>query len=116
MAQVGPSLDALAHEADTLGVADRRGVEAVTRQLEPVKAQLEDEVALGEPRTLVGNATAPEAGMNAANESAAMAAALAKRMRIRNLEPRCCELEDPLLHRATGQEKGKITSRFPVAS
>ena len=64
MPEIGPPLHAFAHESDALGVPDRRFVEPVTRELEPVKAELEQEIALKQPSGLVGDAAATKVGMN----------------------------------------------------
>src|SRR6478609_8360896 len=60
VAHVCAPLHTLAHEPDALRVADRRLVEAVTRELEAVKAELVDQVALQQPRTRVRDAPSPK--------------------------------------------------------
>src|SRR5262249_13581496 len=47
--EVGLSLDALAHEAGTLGVSDRALVEAIDLQLEAMKAELDQQAMLEQP-------------------------------------------------------------------
>src|SRR5439155_21322209 len=61
--QVSPSLDALAHETDALRMTDRGVVEAVAGELEPVIAELAQQVALEQTRALVGDPTPAEGRM-----------------------------------------------------
>src|SRR6478672_1353967 len=60
MAHVRTPLHALADEADALRMADRRLVEAITRKLEAVKAELVDQIALQQPRTCIRDAPTTE--------------------------------------------------------
>ena len=60
VAPVRLAAHALAHEAGALGVAHRALVEAVDLELEAVEAEVEDQVALEEPRRVVGEPAAPE--------------------------------------------------------
>src|SRR5207248_5942603 len=62
--QVGAAADTFAKEARPLGVALGPLVEAVDLELEAVEAELEQEVALEDPRGVVGEAAAAEVGMN----------------------------------------------------
>src|SRR5262249_48694530 len=64
VAPVRLALDALAHEAGALGVADRPLVEPVALELEPVEAELEDQVPLQGTRRPVGEAAAAERGVD----------------------------------------------------
>src|SRR5215210_8003326 len=64
MAEIGLALDAFAHEACSLGVSHRPFVESVDLELQPVVAELVEEMPLKEPGGLVGNAPAAKGGMN----------------------------------------------------
>src|SRR5712691_4794525 len=64
MAQIRAALHALAHEPDSLGMPDRTIVEAVAGELEAVVAEVEEQVPLELPRSLVGDATPTERRMH----------------------------------------------------
>src|SRR6266508_2294387 len=53
---VGLALDSLAHESGPLGVLNRALIEAIDLELQPVIAEVEEEVALKDPRSVVGKA------------------------------------------------------------
>src|SRR6266498_615843 len=60
VAQVRASLDALTYEPGALRVRDRALVERVALELEPMEAELEDQIPLEQPRGLVGDSPATE--------------------------------------------------------
>src|SRR5260221_4289604 len=62
--EVRLALHALADEADALGMADRCLVEAVTRELQPVVPELEQQVPLEQTGGLVGDSLTAEVGVD----------------------------------------------------
>jgi hypothetical protein len=62
--EVGAALNALAHEADALRMPDRTIVEPVGGELEPVVAELQEQVLLEESRRVVRDTTAAKVGMD----------------------------------------------------
>ena len=64
MPQVRLPPEPLADEAGALGVRDGALVEAVDLELEAVEAELAEQVALEEPRSLVGEPAAAEVGVD----------------------------------------------------
>src|SRR6476660_208607 len=60
VAHVRTPLHTLTDEADALRMADRRLIEAVTRELEAVKAELVDQVTLQQPRACIRDAPPSE--------------------------------------------------------
>jgi hypothetical protein len=64
VAQVRTPLHALADESDPLGMANRALVEAVTGELEPVVAELQEQMPLQEARSVVRRMPAAEVGMD----------------------------------------------------
>ena len=64
MAVVGLPPSPLAHEAGALRMLDRALVEAVDLELEPVVAEVVDEVALEDPGGLVGDPAAAVVGVD----------------------------------------------------